>query len=246
MDARFPFQVETMRPSTAEREGRKWPIRFHRNNAMEPGRTWIFTDGGGGGRFAAAIVRLGVEEHRITGYRETLANNVVAELDGVILGLQNTVLRAIGLTLYFHCVFLSGVDRGFSPLSPVNFSPWHLRLIDLLNIFQVPDPRIERSQRRSSHGYKSAIAVCGAICKPTTACISLSLGDPIRLAKNLSGVTQRIPSHDTFGRVFAGSRPSISKTVSSAWVQSLLPKLEEEIVPIDGKTRRHSYDQNLG
>ena len=92
MDVRLPFQVETTRLSTAEREGRKWPIRFHRNNAMEPGRTWIFTDGGGGGRFAAAIVRPSVEEHRITGCRETLANSVVAELDGVILGLENTVL----------------------------------------------------------------------------------------------------------------------------------------------------------
>ena len=92
MNVRFPFQVETTRPSTAEREGRKWPFDSIATMRWRLGRTWIFTDGGGGGRFAAAIVRPGVEEHRITGCREPLANSVVAELDGVILGLENTVL----------------------------------------------------------------------------------------------------------------------------------------------------------
>ena len=91
MSDKFPFQVETTRPSTAEREGRKWPIRLRRNNSMEPGRTWIFTDGGREGRFAAAIVRPGIEEYS-TGRREINSNSVVAELDGVILGLENTVL----------------------------------------------------------------------------------------------------------------------------------------------------------
>ena len=88
---KFPFQVETTRQTTAEREGRKWPIRLRRNHSIEPGRTWIFTDGGGGGRFAAAIVRPHIEEYR-RGRRETGSNGVVAELDGVILGLENTVL----------------------------------------------------------------------------------------------------------------------------------------------------------
>ena len=91
MGDKFPFQVETTRPSTAEREGRKWPIRLRRNNSIESGQTWIFTDGGGEGRFAAAIVRLGIEECH-TGRREINSNSVVAELDGVILGLENTVL----------------------------------------------------------------------------------------------------------------------------------------------------------
>ena len=91
MGNKFPLQVETTRPSTAEREGQKWPIRLRRNSSMEPGRTWIFTDGGGGGRFAAAIVRSGIEECH-TGRREINSNSVVAELDGVIIGLENTVL----------------------------------------------------------------------------------------------------------------------------------------------------------
>ena len=55
-----------------------------------------------------------------------------------------------------------------------------------------------------------------------------------------------IPSHDTFGRVFARISPEHFQDCFSAWVQSLLPKFDEEIVPIDGKTLRHSYDRTSG
>ena len=92
MSLNFPLRVQTTRLSTFERERRAWPICFRRRYTVDSGRTWVFTDGGGDGRFSAAIVRPGIEEHRIAGRRESPSNSVVAELDGVLLGLENCEL----------------------------------------------------------------------------------------------------------------------------------------------------------
>ncbi|MEK7994038.1 MAG: ISAs1 family transposase [Planctomycetota bacterium] len=50
-----------------------------------------------------------------------------------------------------------------------------------------------------------------------------------------------IPSHDTFGRVFAAIDAEEFGTAFRRWVSSVVPKLEkEEVVAIDGKTSRRS------
>lgn len=51
-----------------------------------------------------------------------------------------------------------------------------------------------------------------------------------------------IPSHDTFNRVFAALNPEELNAQFVRWVQSVHPHTEGEIVSIDGKTVRHSYD----
>jgi len=50
-----------------------------------------------------------------------------------------------------------------------------------------------------------------------------------------------IPSHDTFGRVFAALCPDAFRKCFIAWVKSLC-ELEGDIVNIDGKALRRSYD----
>ena len=50
-----------------------------------------------------------------------------------------------------------------------------------------------------------------------------------------------IPSHDTFGRVFAAICPDAFRKCFIAWVKSLCD-LKGDIVNIDGKALRHSYD----
>lgn len=53
-----------------------------------------------------------------------------------------------------------------------------------------------------------------------------------------------IPSHDTFGRVFSLlSNEEVSRCFLS-WVQSVFKTTDGEIVPIDGKTLRRSYDSS--
>ena len=55
-----------------------------------------------------------------------------------------------------------------------------------------------------------------------------------------------IPSDDTFRRVFERLEPSALENSLGKWVQQLIPSLDQEIVPIDGKCLRGSYDRNQG
>ena len=65
----------------------------------------------------------------------------------------------------------------FSPLL-LEFFPMANSADSLIEHFsQVPDPRIERSQRHHLIDIV-VIAVCGAICGAETGCISPSLGGP--------------------------------------------------------------------
>ena len=55
-----------------------------------------------------------------------------------------------------------------------------------------------------------------------------------------------IPSHDTFGRVFGGLDPDEFRGSFMSWVQSSSHLLLGEVVAIDGKCLRHSYDKYQG
>lgn len=55
-----------------------------------------------------------------------------------------------------------------------------------------------------------------------------------------------IPSHDTFGRVFARIKPQEFQRCFLRWVQGLTQRVAGEIVPIDGKTLRRSHDRSHG
>jgi predicted transposase YbfD/YdcC len=55
-----------------------------------------------------------------------------------------------------------------------------------------------------------------------------------------------IPSHDTFGRVFAQLEPTAFQNSFVSWVKAVSQLIEGEVVGLDGKTLRHSYDHGLG
>jgi predicted transposase YbfD/YdcC len=55
-----------------------------------------------------------------------------------------------------------------------------------------------------------------------------------------------IPSHDTFGRVFAALDPFEFQQSFASWIQAVSQKLKGEIVAVDGKTLRRSHDKPLG
>ena len=52
-----------------------------------------------------------------------------------------------------------------------------------------------------------------------------------------------IPSHDTFGDVFARLDPVQLQNCFISWTQAIAELLPGEVVAIDGKTARRSYDQ---
>lgn len=54
-----------------------------------------------------------------------------------------------------------------------------------------------------------------------------------------------IPSHDTFGRVFARLCPEQFQQCFASWVQAVAERVEQ-VVAIDGKTARRSHDRGRG
>jgi predicted transposase YbfD/YdcC len=55
-----------------------------------------------------------------------------------------------------------------------------------------------------------------------------------------------IPSHDTFGRVFARLNPEQFQACFLSWVQAVFEVTSGQVIAVDGKTLRHSYDKTLG
>ena len=55
-----------------------------------------------------------------------------------------------------------------------------------------------------------------------------------------------IPSHDTFGRVFARLDPQPLEGCFTRWVQSLAAALRVQIITVDGKEARCSHDAGRG
>ncbi len=53
-----------------------------------------------------------------------------------------------------------------------------------------------------------------------------------------------IPSHDTFSRVFARIDPNEFQKCFASWINSITGKLGLEVIAIDGKTLKQSYDRN--
>lgn len=119
--------------------------------------------------------------------------------------------------------------------------------VSLISCFsQLPDPRLER---RQAHRLLDilVIAVCGAICGADNWVAIAAFGQAkYDWLKTFLELPNGIPSHDTFGRVFARLSPWHFQDCFSAWVQSLLPQLEGELIPIDGKTLRRSFDRASG
>jgi predicted transposase YbfD/YdcC len=66
------------------------------------------------------------------------------------------------------------------------------------------------------------------------------------LAKAVSGAAAWEPSHDTFGRVFAGLNAEAFQAGFSRWVAAVFRVTKGQGVAIDGKTVRRSHDQTIG
>ena len=55
-----------------------------------------------------------------------------------------------------------------------------------------------------------------------------------------------IPSHDTFGRVFARLDPEEFRRCFVRWVQAVVGEPGQQVVAVDGKTLRRSHDRRAG
>jgi len=119
-------------------------------------------------------------------------------------------------------------------------------LRDLETIFaQVEDPRVERTKLHRLRDI-IIIAICGVICG-AEGWVEIEEFGKAKEAwfTELLGLPNGIPSHDTFGRVFAHLDPTQFEASFVQWVQGI-SKTVQGVIAIDGKTLRRSHDQAAG
>ena len=108
------------------------------------------------------------------------------------------------------------------------------------------DPRCDRTKRHLLLDILT-IAICAVICGADRWVEIEECGTAkVAWLRTLLEVPNGIPSHDTFGRVFAALDPEQFQTCFLAWVQATAAIGEDQIVARDGKTLRRSHDRSTG
>lgn len=124
-------------------------------------------------------------------------------------------------------------------------TPTDLLNVSFLNHFEtLTDPRIERSKEHLLIDIV-AIAILAVISGADGwGAIELYGKTKYEWLKGFLELPNGIPSHDTFSRVFARLEPKQFQECFLSWVNSITKKLELEVIAIDGKTMKQSYDRN--
>jgi predicted transposase YbfD/YdcC len=117
---------------------------------------------------------------------------------------------------------------------------------DLETLFrQVEDPRVERTKRHQLRDI-IIIAICGVICGAQGWVEIEACGKAKEVwLTDLLKLPHGIPSHDTFGRVFALMDPKQFEASFLQWVQGISSTVQG-VIAIDGKTLRRSHDLAAG
>ena len=111
----------------------------------------------------------------------------------------------------------------------------------LLRFFrEMPDPR----GRNKLHSLTDmiVIAICAVICGADGwAQVELFAKSKKKFFQSFLELRHGIPSHDTFGRVFARLDPDEFEACFTAWTRSLSQEGASKLVSIDGKAIRRSF-----
>ena len=141
--------------------------------------------------------------------------------------------------------------RGFS--KAVNFPQKPTDLLPPTNILNTSflehfanlnAPRIER---RKEHLLKDIIAIAIlAIISGADGWVAIEAYGNAKYEwlKSFLELPNGIPSHDTFSRVFARIEPQQFQEGFLSWVNAIVGELELNVIAIDGKTMKQSYDRN--
>lgn len=108
------------------------------------------------------------------------------------------------------------------------------------------DPRVERTKRHQLLDIVT-IALCGVICGAESWVEIAQFGQAKEAwLRTFLALPNGIPSHDTFGRVFAALDPAQFETCFLSWIQALAAHAPHPTIAIDGKTLRRSHDRTNG
>ena len=106
------------------------------------------------------------------------------------------------------------------------------------------DPRIERSKEHLLKDIRS-IAILAIISGADGWVAIEAYGNAkYEWLKSFLELPNGIPSHDTFSRVFARIEPQQFQECFLSWVNAIVAELELNVIAIDGKTMKQSYDGN--
>src|SRR6266849_2049466 len=107
----------------------------------------------------------------------------------------------------------------------------------------LPDPRIERHRRHKLSDIL-VIAVCAVLCGAESFPAIEDFGQTRHeWLKQFLELPGGIPSHDTFNRVFRLLDPLQFQACFLSWMQAVAEATVGEVVAIDGKALRRSFDK---
>lgn len=108
------------------------------------------------------------------------------------------------------------------------------------------DPRVERRKRHKLFDIIT-IALCACICGADSWVeVALFGRSKEQWFRSFLALPNGIPSHDTFGRVFALLDPVQFQGSFATWIQAVAEVTKGQVVAIDGKTLRRSHDRSAG
>lgn len=108
---------------------------------------------------------------------------------------------------------------------------------------ELADPRIDRHKEHKLIDIL-VIAICAILCGANDWVAVETFGKAKRAwLEQFLGLAHGIPSHDTFGRVFALVSPEALQRCFLGWIQAVAQVTAGQVVAIDGKTLRRSYDR---
>jgi len=118
---------------------------------------------------------------------------------------------------------------------------------DFVAYFSIlPDPRVDRTKKHRLIDILF-IAVCTVICGGETFTDMALFGEAKQeWLRTLLELPHGIPSHDTFGRVFSPLAPQAFGECLLRWSAALHEATKGEVIALDGKTVRHSFDSATG
>ena len=109
----------------------------------------------------------------------------------------------------------------------------------------IDDPRVERTKLHALIDIL-VIAICAVVCGAEDWSDVEAFGKAKEnWLKKYLALANGIPSHDTFGRVFARLDPEQFQTSFLNWVQAVMSVTAGQVVALDGKKLRRSHDRAL-